>query len=163
MRSIDETMGSDDVFMEESFDAEFLDESFMRDVPTGENMLVTGVYRADVRSSTLKQDLPHAVTPPHQLPAAPAYQHRHRPDPQPVVNTAAASVISGAKPYDPEGAARRQAAMKAAMMAAGEPSLDHSIEDPVAGGSSGETLPDARKPIGGIANPQAVCQLTDLR
>jgi len=38
LQSLDDAPTSDDVFMEENFDAEFLDESFMRDLPMGNDM-----------------------------------------------------------------------------------------------------------------------------
>jgi len=99
------------------------------------------------------QGIPQAAAP-----AAPAYQHRHRPDP------AQANPPQPPRKYDPDAAARRKAAL-AELAALGSPEKTSKENESVetrgdtSAGSSGQTVPDARpptRPVGGLHHGDAV-------
>ncbi|WVW83409.1 hypothetical protein I302_105428 [Kwoniella bestiolae CBS 10118] len=123
LRSINDNEG--DVFMDEHFDAEFLDmgsDSFLEQID--ESSVQAG--NTTVNGSSLHQN---AQAGPSKLPDQPTYQHRHRPD---------APQANASTSYNQAG------------QVGSKPSSGNSTGS----GGSVKTLPDVKpRPVGGFAMP----------
>lgn len=129
--------------------------------------LSTAAHGLTFRMSTVRKEQSTVQRGLHDAAsAAPAYQHRHRPDPPKSTNAAQTS-----RKYDPDAAARRKAAMAGLLEndSAEKASMEHDAgvgKGDTSAGSSGQTLPDARppvRPVGGFSHGEAVSQGRSIR